>query len=160
MIGLILTTKGLYKSNYIDDSAPIQSEYQNGINFAQKNLKAIFLLFIPMIVFSLKMIYRKLNFNISEFSIIAVVNVFYFLLFALVSNIIYFLSAFLNFEISENTSAFFVYLGILSFIRVLYLTFQPYIKSKLVLFIKAMLTTLLFFVILLLTIMMMIAIAK
>lgn len=156
LIGLILSIKGFYKQNYILESQTFQSEYDNGIKFAQSNLKAIFLLFIPLLVLCSKIVYRKQKLNTSEHSIIAVINVIYFLIFALFSNIIYLISKYLNFDANENLSSYFVYLGIISFIRVYYLCFKQDLISKSKALLSALLTAFLFLTFVILALMVLI----
>ena len=160
LIGLILTIKGFYKQNYALEPKTFQSEYENGIKIAQSNLKVIFLLFIPLLVLCSKIVYRKQKLNISEHSIIAVINVIYFLIFALISNAIYLISKYLNFNINENLSSFFVYLGIISFIRVYYLCFKQDFLSKYRALLSAIFTAFLFLTFLILAIMVLIFVSK
>lgn len=160
IIGLILSIKGFYKQNYVLEPTNFKSDYQNGLNFVQSHLKVIFLLFIPLLVFCSKIVYRKQNLNISEHSIIAVINIIYFSIFALISNTIYLISKFLNFSVNENLSTYFVYLGILSFTRVYYLCFKQDFNSKFKALMNSIFTALLFLTFLIICIMIIIFITK
>lgn len=160
LIGIILSIKSFYKQKFGIEPPINSSEYDNGIKFAQSNLKVIFLFFIPLLVLCSKIIYRKQKLNISEHTVIAVINVIYFLFFALISNSLYLIAKFLNWNLSNQLSSYFIYLGILSFIRIYFLYFQDSFPSKMKALYSAMGIAILFITLLFSVVMGLIAVAQ
>jgi len=160
LIGIILSIKGFYKQNFGIELTSSSTEYDNGVKFAQRNLKIIFLLFIPLLVLCSKIIYRKQKLNISEHSIIAVINVIYFLLFTLLSNILYLVAKYLDLTLNNRVSTFFIYVGIISFIRIYFLYFQNSFPSKMKALYSALGIAILFITLLFSVVMGLIAVGK
>lgn len=143
IIGVILFVKGIYKQLPAEEVIAVSDEYEDGVKLAQKNLKLVFLAFIPLLVLCSKIVYKKLQFNLAEHSIIAVVNVIYFLLIVLFANILYLVARIFSFELG-NINTYMVYIGILNFARVYYQSFKQFFKNKNTAVMRGLLTVMLF----------------